>query len=425
MDASPTEGCRTSEFLNEGDVSVKPHSLEKSSSLPNRSEAETLLAKHFDIHDPPDARGVAVTFRSRLYKLSEVKPQDGTFTVDIGIYCSWKDCRIARLPVSNRSLHAIDFSSHWQPRWILVKTVEEPLMVDHAIEIIDPVEGRMQQYRHLRVKLDARFEMAQFPFDCQVLKLRVRLPRHLQQGIKDVSCDTSVVESLSLDLQHNEYHVMKITSQVVFAGDKEKHEKTHDDAVWGQVAIPGQCQSPGAMAHWHFSRQKLAQQVRTNRKPEYEIHLYVQRQPEFWNYAIIVPNFCLTLIGLNAFRMQPSELNDRISLVVTLILTFVAFKFSISERLPVLPYLTLLDKWLLSMFGVYCYVGLESTMVHAAQTSCSSRTIQLVDRCSTVGCVTFIVTSTLCLTIYHQPGIRLGLLTAMIFVTTYALSVSP
>ena len=47
----------------------------------------------------------------------------------------------------------------------------------------------------------------------QVLKLRVRLPRHLQQGIKDVSCDTSVVESLSLDLQHNEYHVMKITSQ--------------------------------------------------------------------------------------------------------------------------------------------------------------------------------------------------------------------
>ena len=56
-------------------------------------------------------------------------------------------------------------------------------------------------------------------------------------------------------------------------------------------------------------------------------------------------------------------MHDRIGLLVTLILTYVAYKFSVSARLPLLPYLTLLDKYLLCLFCFYLSAGLETMLL--------------------------------------------------------------
>ena len=55
--------------------------------------------------------------------------------------------------------------------------------------------------------------------------------------------------------------------------------------------------------------------------------------------------------ALLAFSMDPvDDLSDRFGLTVTLLLTAVAFQFVVSSELPQLPYLTLLDEYIIMSF---------------------------------------------------------------------------
>jgi hypothetical protein len=52
-------------------------------------------------------------------------------------------------------------------------------------------------------------------------------------------------------------------------------------------------------------------------------------------------------IGLLTFFVPPAEAGERISINVTLLLTLAALQFLQGDNLPKVPYLTLLDKYVL------------------------------------------------------------------------------
>ncbi len=54
----------------------------------------------------------------------------------------------------------------------------------------------------------------------------------------------------------------------------------------------------------------------------------------------------VNLINLSVFFIPPSDLNDRLSIVVTLLLTMIAFQYVISEAIPRVPYTTLADRYM-------------------------------------------------------------------------------
>jgi len=54
--------------------------------------------------------------------------------------------------------------------------------------------------------------------------------------------------------------------------------------------------------------------------------------------------------------------SDRISLLVSIVLTSVAFKFAIKDSLPSLPYMTILDKWLTCLFFIFFIAAIETTI---------------------------------------------------------------
>eukprot|EP00457_Paulinella_chromatophora_P006651 gb/GEZN01006670.1/.p2 GENE.gb/GEZN01006670.1/~~gb/GEZN01006670.1/.p2 ORF type:complete len:115 (-),score=19.75 gb/GEZN01006670.1/:605-949(-) len=49
--------------------------------------------------------------------------------------------------------------------------------------------------------------------------------------------------------------------------------------------------------------------------------------------------------------------------VITLLLTAIALKFAVNERLPAIPYLTVLDTWFLFTFAFIVAIGAESAAV--------------------------------------------------------------
>ena len=84
----------------------------------------------------------------------------------------------------------------------------------------------------------------------------------------------------------------------------------------------------------------------------FEVHFNVKREwkPFFWRIGIF--NVFITLASILNFVLHPSEqFNDRLGYLVTLLLTLVAFLYTVQERLPPVGYVTLLEEDLIFSFG--------------------------------------------------------------------------
>ena len=72
----------------------------------------------------------------------------------------------------------------------------------------------------------------------------------------------------------------------------------------------------------------------------------------------------LVMLSWSVFYMEWSELNSQMSLSITTVLAVVTFSFSISDDLPKISYLSLMDIWLLVSFVFVVFAGIECVAVH-------------------------------------------------------------
>lgn len=75
------------------------------------------------------------------------------------------------------------------------------------------------------------------------------------------------------------------------------------------------------------------------------MYLHVRREPGFFviNVCLIIGMLCAK--GLIVFSLGTDDLNDRINVILTLLLTAVAFKFVIADTIPKVGYSTLIGKY--------------------------------------------------------------------------------
>eukprot|EP01083_Nonionella_stella_P074218 201248_1 len=98
---------------------------------------------------------------------------------------------------------------------------------------------------------------------------------------------------------------------------------------------------------------KVTHQYIINIATKRDCHYY------FWNVMLllyIITNFSLFSYGVSAF-------NDRLSFDITLLLTIVAFLFSVKSTLPKIKYLTLLDKYILLCFAFIISIAVEHFVI--------------------------------------------------------------
>jgi len=88
----------------------------------------------------------------------------------------------------------------------------------------------------------------------------------------------------------------------------------------------------------------------------------MKRRWQVFMWKVIFLMLCLEGLSLTAFCLDAvSNLGNRLSLLMTLVLTAVAFLYVARKSLPQIPYLTFLDKYILSG-----YVFLVGTMVETS-----------------------------------------------------------
>lgn len=299
-------------------------------------------------------------FRIKLYKLCEVSAEKGTFVVDIGVYCCWEDTGLIRQIKSGKykKLNPYDLTGCvWEPEWRFLDLVEDPLILDSTVEVFSFESATIQQYKRLRAKFDCLLQLECFPMDVQKLAVCIRVPRHLPQNITDIACSK---------MQTSDYKSEFLSRQNEFILDNLSTSVRYDCGMATLLRYKEVTDNlPSTFLRRGSAIESLAAEgASMNIRPVLQFEMTVHRSPSFWVNVIMFPNLGCNLVGLLALLLPPTDLSERLGLILTLILTSVGFKFSIVDRLPALPYLTMLDKWLLLVFTVYMVIALECAVVY-------------------------------------------------------------
>jgi len=97
--------------------------------------------------------------------------------------------------------------------------------------------------------------------------------------------------------------------------------------------------------------------------PHFVYALKIERKSGFFlSKVAFVFGMCL-FCAWASFFLGPDDIGDRLNLLLTLFLTSVAFQFVINERLPSIPYLTKMDRFVNVCYALLLVEVLESVIV--------------------------------------------------------------
>jgi hypothetical protein len=117
----------------------------------------------------------------------------------------------------------------------------------------------------------------------------------------------------------------------------------------------------------------------TSRRQYSELHLdlVAKRVYNYYLYNIALVVFLIASLSVLSFCIELEDLANRTSITLTLLLTSVAFKITLSEKLPNVAYLTLLDQYILWSLGMYMCMCMSSVIVEYSLSSSVSLSLSL------------------------------------------------
>ena len=166
----------------------------------------------------------------------------------------------------------------------------------------------------------APLNLHNFPADSQTMVVKLRVPRVDEQGISSVTCAKCELGA-NIGIEDN-WKIKEFAHEVY-------------------VSSPGQ----------------------SNFKPEYHMKITLQRKSDFYVKNVAIPITMFVLISFSVFLLPVSDMNSRYSIILTILLTLVAFKLSVASWVPVLSYETALDNYNSSMIFIIFLSAIVSALV--------------------------------------------------------------
>lgn len=218
----------------------------------------------------------------------------------------------------------------WAPDLVLLNAVDQPITVDRVAGATDTFEHgshRFDRRLYLRFHVETLqdLDLTRFPFDEQTFAISVRIPRHRTQRISGVECAPVPIEFEKGFRNHTSCHITRCDASVVEQG------------------------APGD----------------SNRKPTLIVAVALRRESFYWATNVGLPLCTMVTIAFDVFLMGPEQHVERVALIVTVMLTVVTFKTTVEDRLPVLMYATLLDRWIVFLFMLLFGMAFETATVFA------------------------------------------------------------
>lgn len=113
---------------------------------------------------------------------------------------------------------------------------------------------------------------------------------------------------------------------------------------------------------------------------EMSIIFTLKRQPGFYLFRVCLPLFILVAIAISVLWMPARHAEARMILSVTTLVAVTTFSIVVNANLPRLPYLTLLDQWMLFSFVLSAFGAFENVGVTWAAHHKNEEAAEKVDR---------------------------------------------
>lgn len=202
--------------------------------------------------------------------------------------------------------------------------------------------------RRFQASFTDRAELHDFPFDRQILKIRIQAyqPRNMV------------------------YFIPNAEYPSIFFYEKFQFHDTYKPVFKDKI----------------YTCTSLSDSKESSAYFEYPICTYTlafDRKPHYYITNIVAPMATFTLLACLSFAVDEDgnsmDIGTRLSFTMTLLLTAVAYKFVVTSALPQISYLTIMDKYVNMCFLFICAVLLENAVYPAVfQTSSGDERYVLV-----------------------------------------------
>lgn len=298
---------------------------------------------------PNNGSPVVVRAAFHLLDIDEIDNEAETFQFTGVLTLTWQDKRQAFDPDKEQVQEKIyqgnyqfnEISPAWYPQ--LVLTNESGMYEKHGVLLRVQPDGTSILTETLNAIAESDFEMRRYPFDSQRLD--------------------AVFEMFGFD-----------SNEIVFEVDPK-----HVDSPWKKLRI----------SQWQLDsiRSSTAERIapyagKRGTSSTFTVSMEVQRKPFFIIRLVVIPLALIVILSWSVFWMERSSLGDRINISFIGILTAVAYQNVVSDILPHISYVTLMNVFLSLSFLVMCATAVENLIVGAYDQQGKSDAGDLIDyRC--------------------------------------------
>jgi len=263
------------------------------------SHLEALKKKSHDVFREETENGcprVVTLTKFKIFNIGKINANAHQFEIDFWFRLKWHDPSLIHNEEFQRSVE--EYRALWFPGFEFSKYIQCKELWNDDVSFCLKEGGLILYSQRFRITCECLMDVSDFPFDINQL-------------------------------------------EVVFTSEMYKKDKV----VWqleGVIETDGWEQ--GEYSHLGCSVVINDDEKRTH--PGAKILLKVQRKYQFYIFKYVSVIFFLNIVSITLLLVPKDELNDSFGNFLTLLLTHVAFSWILSDHVPVVSYLTLLDRYI-------------------------------------------------------------------------------
>jgi hypothetical protein len=271
---------------------------------------------------PREGGPVVVRARFDLRDINQIDDEAETFEFEGVLVLEWRDERQAFDPTAEGVHEKLyqgayqfnELSPSWFPQMVLVN--ESSLYEKHGVLLRVRPDGSLRLVETVNAAAKTDLDLRRYPFDRQRLE--------------------AVFEVLGFD-------ETEVVLQPLAAGHGSAPAAAVRMPQWNLVRVGTSIRSHPAS---HAGKLGVAS--------SFVMSMDVERKSFFMVRLVIVPLVLIVMLSWSVFWMDQSSVGDRISVSFIGILTVVAYQIVLSEILPRISYMTLMNGFLNMSFFVMC-----------------------------------------------------------------------
>mmetsp|Transcript_9062 Transcript_9062/g.25537 ORF Transcript_9062/g.25537 Transcript_9062/m.25537 type:complete len:760 (+) Transcript_9062:112-2391(+) len=256
-----------------------------------------------------------VDFRCACFKLTNISTVDFTSVIKFVLVFEWNDPRLCGLPITTNDLPG----DLWGPDIILENAQNECEVVYDSFSLLSSDTGRLKRTITFHGPVYNPMNLRDFPFDNDELEMKFITICNWRTLDGSRFGNDPVKRVYTLEPMLNRKDV-----PFFFFGWGGKVSE-FSILGWSQHVFNPSANDPEKAITFKF-----------------DIHLV--RKAQYYYLKILLPLWLLVLTSLSPYGIETDDLQGRLEVLVTLLLSTIAFLYIVQESIPKMSHLTVIDK---------------------------------------------------------------------------------